>query len=154
MALRLLTSRVVPRAYTPIVQKSASMALFRGYATKRFTEEHEWISVENGVGTFGITSHAQSSLGDIVFVEVPGIGDEVKRGAEIGAIESVKAASEIYSPVSGVIEAVNSEVVDDPALINSSPEDKGWLAKIKLSDESELEGLLDEAAYKAFIEDA
>ncbi|KAI8375539.1 glycine cleavage system H protein [Blakeslea trispora] len=152
MALRLLTSRVVPRAYTPIVQKSASMAFFRGYATKRFTEDHEWISVENGVGTFGITDHAQASLGDIVFVEIPGIGDKVKKQDQIGAIESVKAASDIYSPVSGEIEAVNSEVVDDPSLINNSAEEEGWLAKIKLSDESELEGLLDETAYKAFIE--
>ncbi|KAI8082511.1 glycine cleavage system H protein [Gilbertella persicaria] len=128
------------------------MAAFRGYATKRYTEDHEWISVENGVGTFGITDHAQSSLGDIVFVEIPNIGDKVKKDDQIGAVESVKAASDIYSPASGEIQEVNSEVVDDPSMVNSGAETDGWLAKIKLSDESELEGLMDEAAYKVHVQ--
>ncbi|KAI9468428.1 MAG: glycine cleavage system H protein [Benjaminiella poitrasii] len=121
------------------------MTVFRGYATKKYTLDHEWISVDNGVGTFGITDYAQKSLGDIVYVETPAV-------AAVGAIESVKAASDVYPPVSGEIVDVNEALSSDPTLINSSPEEEGWLAKIKLSNESELDGLMDEKAYEAHCE--
>ncbi|KAI8979255.1 glycine cleavage system H-protein [Mycotypha africana] len=121
---------------------------------KKYTADHEWISVENGVGTFGITDFAQKALGDVVFVETPAVGDEVKKEDQVGAIESVKAASDIYSPVSGKITDVNEQLSDEPSLINSSPEQDGWLAKIEISDNSELEGLMDEAAYAAHCEAA
>ncbi|GAA5800944.1 glycine cleavage system H protein [Helicostylum pulchrum] len=151
MALRLLTSRVVARPYMPVVRKSATWAVYRGYATKKYTSDHEWISVDNGVGTFGVTDYAQSALGDVVFVETPAVGDVVAAEEQVGAIESVKAASDIYSPVSGEVVDVNEALSDEPSLINSSPEDEGWLAKVKLSDASELEGLMDEKAYKELV---
>ncbi|KAF1798667.1 glycine cleavage H-protein-domain-containing protein [Mucor lusitanicus] len=155
MALRLLTSRVIARAsYMPVVRKSATMAAFRGYATKKYTSDHEWISVDNGVGTFGITDFAQKALGDVVFVETPAVGDVVEKEEQVGAIESVKAASDIYSPVSGEIVNVNEALSDEPSLINSSPEEDGWLAKIKISNESELDGLMDESAYQAHCDAA
>ncbi|KAI8976221.1 glycine cleavage system H protein, partial [Pilobolus umbonatus] len=119
---------------------------------KKYTSDHEWISVDNGVGTFGITDHAQKLLGDIVFVETPQVGDNIKQGENVGAIESVKAASDIYSPVSGEIVDVNVALGDDPTITNTSPEEEGWIAKIKMSDESELDELLDESAYKALCE--
>lgn len=96
-----------------------------------------------------ITDHAQSSLGDVVFVELAEIGTEVEQGGHIGAVESVKAASDIYAPVSGLVEAINTELASQPGLLNKSPEEKGWLCKIKVSDPSELEGLLTEEQYKA-----
>ncbi|KAG2205619.1 hypothetical protein INT46_003446 [Mucor plumbeus] len=155
MSLRLLTSRVIARAsYMPVVRKSATMAVFRGYATKKYTSDHEWISVDNGVGTFGITDFAQKALGDVVFVETPAVGDAVSEGEQVGAIESVKAASDIYSPVSGEVINVNEALSDEPSLINSSPEEEGWLAQIKISNESELEALMDADAYKAHCDAA
>ncbi len=116
-----------------------------------YSEDHEWINVEGNVGTVGITDYAQNALGDIVFVEVPEVGDEFAKGDEVAVVESVKAASEIYSPVSGEISAVNEELEDNAALVNTSPDGDGWFFKIKISDESELEELMDAAGYKAFI---
>ena len=116
-----------------------------------YSEDHEWINVEGGVGTVGISDYAQIALGDIVFVEVPGVGDDFAKGDEVAVVESVKAASEIYSPVTGEITAVNEALEDNAALVNSSPDVDGWFFKIKISDESELEGLLDADGYKAFI---
>lgn len=116
-----------------------------------YSEDHEWINVEGGVGTVGISDYAQNALGDIVFVEVPGVGDEFIKGDEVAVVESVKAASEIYSPVAGEITAVNEDLEDNAALVNSSPDGDGWFFKIKISDESELEGLMDADGYKAFI---
>ncbi|KAI8875264.1 glycine cleavage system H protein [Backusella circina FSU 941] len=132
-----------------VARKSATCAVYRGYATKKYTLDHEWISIDNGVGTFGITDYAQQSLGDVVFVETPAVGDVVAKQESVGAIESVKAASEIFSPVSGEVVSVNEQLGDEPNLLNSSPEEDGWLAKIKISDASELEDLLDEKAYEA-----
>ncbi|KAI7902892.1 glycine cleavage H-protein-domain-containing protein [Cokeromyces recurvatus] len=154
MALRLLTTtRGIARSYMPtIVRKSATMTVFRGFATKKYTLDHEWISVDNGVGTFGITDYAQKALGDVVFVETPTVGQTVEKQEQVGAIESVKAASDIYSPVSGEVLDVNDELSNEPSLINSSPEENGWLAKIKLSNESELDDLMDEKAYIAHCE--
>ncbi|OLY83657.1 Glycine cleavage system H protein [Smittium mucronatum] len=112
---------------------------------------HEWIQVENGVGTVGITNHAQEALGDIVYVETPEVGATVTIEDQVGAVESVKAASDIYTPVSGEITSINSILADKPKLINQSAETDGWLYKIKLSDESELEKLLNDAQYKELI---
>jgi glycine cleavage system H protein len=116
-----------------------------------YTPEHEWISVENGVGTVGITDHAQEQLGDLVFVELPAKGKKVKKGDGIVVVESVKAASDVYAPVSGEVSEVNAGVGSDPAIVNSDAMGKGWLFKLKISDEGQLAGLMDEAAYKASI---
>lgn len=117
-----------------------------------FTKDHEWISVEGDVGTIGITDYAQSQLGDIVFVDLPETGKAVAAGDEAAVVESVKAASEIYAPVSGEIVAVNDAVSANPVLVNEQPEGDGWFVRIKLSNPAELDGLMDAAAYKAFVE--
>ena len=119
--------------------------------TTYFTKEHEWIRVEGDTATVGITNHAQEQLGDIVFAEVPEGGRELSKGQEAAVVESVKAASDVYAPVSGEVVQGNPAVVDDPALINSDPEGEGWFFKLKLNDPSELDGLMDEAAYRDFV---
>lgn len=116
-----------------------------------FTEDHEWISLENGVATVGITNHAQEQLGDLVFVELPEVGSNVSKGDAAAVVESVKAASDVYSPVDGKILKVNEALTSDPAMVNQKAEKEGWLWKMELSDESQLNGLMDEAAYKAMI---
>lgn len=121
-------------------------------ATTYFTEDHEWIRVEGGEATVGITDYAQEQLGDLVFVELPETGKKLSKGDTAVVVESVKAASDVYAPVDGEIVAVNSALADDPALVNSSATDKGWLWKMRLADESQLEGLMDEAGYKATLE--
>jgi glycine cleavage system H protein len=120
--------------------------------TTKFSEDHEWISVEGGIGTVGITDFAQEQLGDVVFVEMPAVGTELSAGDEAGVVESVKAASEIYSPVTGEVTEVNAELEDNPGTVNSDPMSDGWFFKIKLSDPGELDDLMDAAAYKAFCE--
>ncbi|MDF1791933.1 MAG: glycine cleavage system protein GcvH [Thalassobaculaceae bacterium] len=117
----------------------------------KYTEDHEWVAVDGDVGTVGITEHAQEQLGDIVFVELPDVGKAVVKGDEAGVVESVKAASEIYAPVSGEIVAVNEALADAPGTANTDPTGTGWFFKIKLSDMGELDGLMDEAAYKDLI---
>ena len=118
-------------------------------ATTYFTEDHEWISVENGVATIGITDYAQEQLGDIVFAELPEKGRKVAKGEAAVVVESVKAASDVYAPVDGEITDVNDKLSSEPALVNSASSGDGWLWKMKLSDEGQLSGLMDEAAYKA-----
>jgi glycine cleavage system H protein len=115
-----------------------------------FTSEHEWIKVEGDVGTVGVTDHAQGALGDVVFVELPSVGKKVTKGGDAAVVESVKAASDVYSPVSGEVVEANDAIVDHPALVNESPEDGAWFFKVKLSNLSELDGLMDRAAYDAF----
>ncbi|HCS22874.1 MAG TPA: glycine cleavage system protein GcvH [Alphaproteobacteria bacterium] len=117
-----------------------------------FSEDHEYIKIENGVGTVGITDFAQKALGDVVYVELPKIGSTVTKGGQAGVVESVKSASEIYSPVSGEITEVNQALADDPALVNSDPHGAAWFYKIKISDAGELSALKDEAGYKAFTD--
>ena len=117
-----------------------------------FTDEHEWISVEGGTATVGITDYAQSQLGDIVFVELPAPGSNVKKGGEAAVVESVKAASDVFAPVSGTVSEINSALEEDPALVNSSPESAGWFFKLALADPSELDGLMGAAEYKTFCE--
>ena len=117
----------------------------------RYTKDHEYISVDGDIGTVGISDHAQSQLGDVVFVELPKVGDKLAKGAPAGVVESVKAASEIFAPVSGEVVAVNGGLESEPGLINEDAMGKGWIAKIKLSDPAELDGLMDEAAYQEFL---
>lgn len=115
-----------------------------------FTGEHEWIDVEGDTATVGITDYAQGQLGDIVFVELPQIGSEVAKGKDAAVVESVKAASDVYAPITGEVTEANGALEDDPALVNSSPEDEGWFFKLTIADKSELDGLMDAAAYKSF----
>ena len=116
-----------------------------------FTDEHEWLDVENDVATVGITNHAQEQLGDLVFVDLPQVGTDVSKGDDAAVVESVKAASDVYAPVSGEVVEVNEELSANAALVNEDAEGKGWLYKMKLSDTSELESLLDADGYKALI---
>jgi glycine cleavage system H protein len=117
----------------------------------KFSEEHEWISVEGDVGTIGITQYAQEQLGDVVFVDVPAVGRKVAKGESIAVVESVKAASDIYAPVSGEVVEANAALAETPGDVNTEPMSKGWFFKLKLSDKSELDKLMDEAAYNAFV---
>ena len=117
-----------------------------------FTKEHEWIRVEGDVATVGISDHAQQALGDIVFAEVPDAGRTVAKGDDAAVVESVKAASDVYAPVSGEVVDGNAALADDPALINRDPEGEGWFFKLKLSDPSELDGLMDEPAYRDWVQ--
>src|SRR3954453_23716611 len=116
-----------------------------------FTKEHEWIRVEGDTATVGISNHAQEALGDIVFAEVPDAGRRVSKGQEAAVVESVKAASDVYAPVSGEVIEGNQAVADDPALINSDPEGQGWFFKLKLDDAAQLEGLMGEPAYREWV---
>ncbi len=116
-----------------------------------FTREHEWIRVEGDIATVGISDHAQTALGDIVFAEVPEAGKRLAKGGEAAVVESVKAASDVYAPVAGEVIEGNSAVADDPALINRDPEGEGWFFKLKLDDSGELEGLMDAAAYREWV---
>ena len=117
----------------------------------RYTKEHEWVLVEGDTGTVGITFHAQKELGDIVYVDLPKPGDEVSQGKTIGSVESVKAVSDIYSPVSGEVVAANEELATAPEKLNEDPHGAAWLIKVKPADPSELDGLMDAAAYEAFL---
>ncbi|QPQ55893.1 glycine cleavage system protein GcvH [Allosphingosinicella flava] len=117
-----------------------------------FTKEHEWIKVEGDVATVGITDFAQSQLGDIVFVEVPQPGTQVSQGGDAAVVESVKAASDVYAPVSGEVVEGNAALEADPSLVNSAPEGEGWFFKLKLADDGQLEGLMDAEQYKAFVD--
>ena len=116
-----------------------------------FTREHEWVRVEGDTAVVGISNHAQEALGDIVFAEVPEAGRRLSKGQEAAVVESVKAASDVYAPVAGEVVEGNQAVADDPSLINSDPEGEGWFFKLKLDNPDEVEGLMDEAAYRDWI---
>jgi glycine cleavage system H protein len=116
-----------------------------------FTKDHEWIDVDGSTATVGITRYAQEQLGDIVFVEVPSIGTKVTKGGDAAVVESVKAASDVYAPVSGTVTEGNAALESEPALVNTAPESDGWFFKLMLDDAGELEGLMDRAAYDAFV---
>lgn len=118
----------------------------------RYTKDHEWIRVDGDVAIVGISHYAQEQLGDVVFVEVPAVGKVLKKGDEAAVVESVKAASEVYAPAGGEVIAVNEALADAPETVNAGAEGDGWFLKLKLSDATELESLMDEAAYKAFLE--
>jgi glycine cleavage system H protein len=117
----------------------------------RFTKDHEWVRQEGDIVVVGITDYAQEQLGDVVYVELPEIGRQVEQGKEAAVVESAKAASEVYAPVSGEVVAVNDAVVEDPARVNADAMGEGWFLKLKLADPEQLDGLMDEAAYQAFV---
>lgn len=117
-----------------------------------FTEEHEWIDVEGDIATVGITDYAQEQLGDIVFVELPAVGTVIEKGKDAAVVESVKAASDVYAPISGEVTEANGALEDDPALVNSNAEENGWFFKLTIADKSQLEGLMDAAVYKSFVD--
>jgi len=115
----------------------------------RYTKDHEWVRLEGDTVTVGITAYAQEQLGDVVYVELPEVGRQVEQGKEMAVVESVKAASEVYAPISGEVVAVNTQLSDTPATVNEDAQGKGWFVKLKVADKAQLDGLLDEAAYKA-----
>ncbi|MFN9498341.1 MAG: glycine cleavage system protein GcvH [Sphingomonadales bacterium] len=117
-----------------------------------YTDEHEWIDVENDVATVGITDYAQGQLGDIVFVELPEVGALIEQGKDAAVVESVKAASDVYAPITGEVTETNAALEEDPSLVNSAPEDGGWFFKMTIADPGELDGLMDEDGYKAFVD--
>ena len=118
---------------------------------EKFTQEHEWIRLDGDIATIGITNHAQSELGDIVFVELPEIGTKVSSGGEMATVESFKAASSVYAPVTGEVVEINETLGDDPAQVNTEPMGAGWFVKVKMDDVSQLDKLMDEAAYLALV---
>ena len=120
--------------------------------SRYFTEDHEWIEVDGDSATVGITNYAQGQLGDIVFAEVPAVGATLKKGGDAAVVESVKAASDVYAPVSGTVTEGNDALEGDPALVNTDPEGEGWFFKLTLSDTSELDSLMDSAAYQSFVD--
>ena len=117
-----------------------------------FSEDHEYIRIENGIGTVGITDYAQKALGDVVYVELPGVGTKVEKGGAAGVVESVKSASEVFSPVSGEVVEINDALSKDPALVNQDPQGAAWFFKVRISGDAELKTLKDEADYKSYIE--
>jgi glycine cleavage system H protein len=119
--------------------------------TKRYTKDHEWISVDGDTATIGITNHAQEQMGDVVFVELPALGKKLTKGSDAAVVESVKAASEVYAPVSGEVIEINKSLEAEPARVNQDAEGSAWFLKLRLTNRSELDGLMDEAAYKAFL---
>jgi glycine cleavage system H protein len=120
-------------------------------ALLKFTKDHEWLRLEGETATVGITAYAQEQLGDLVYVELPAAGTQVKKGAEAAVVESVKAASDVYAPLSGEVTATNEKLASEPGLVNSDPMGDGWLFKIKVVDRSEIDSLMDEASYKELI---
>ena len=121
--------------------------------TLRFTKDHEWVRLDGDLAVVGITDYAQSQLGDVVYVELPEIGHRVEKGKEAAVVESVKAASEVYAPVSGEVAEINEMLTTEPATVNADPMGDGWFIKLRLDDPKELDSLMDEAGYKRFIEE-
>jgi glycine cleavage system H protein len=117
----------------------------------RYTKEHEWVSVESGIGTVGITDHAQSELGDIVYVDLPKVGAHVDQGKSLGSVESVKAVSDIYSPVSGEVIEISQELAEHPEKLNTDPHGAAWLVKIKLGDPTQIQSLMTAAEYQSYV---
>ena len=117
-----------------------------------YSKDHEWVELDGDIGTVGITEYAQEQLGDIVFVELPDVGSVIDKGKDAAVVESVKAASDVYAPISGEIMETNEALEDDPALVNTSPEEDGWFFKMTIGDKSQFDGLMDQAAYKSFCD--
>ena len=122
--------------------------------TIKFTKDHEWVSVDGDIATVGITDHAQSALGDVVFVEVPEVGRKLKQKEAAAVVESVKAASEVYAPISGEVVAANADVAASPALVNEDAQGRAWFFKLKIANKAELDALMDNAAYDAFVKES
>ena len=123
-------------------------------ATERFTKDHEWVRVDGGIAIVGITDHAQSQLGDVVFVELPEVGRKVVQGEGVAVVESVKAASDVFSPIAGEVTEVNGELIGQPALVNEDAEGKAWFFKLKVANAANLDALMDRAAYAAFVKES
>ncbi|HSD34123.1 MAG TPA: glycine cleavage system protein GcvH [Alphaproteobacteria bacterium] len=121
-------------------------------STVKYTEEHEWVRLDGDIATVGITDYAQNQLGDVVYLELPKPGQKVEKGKQAAVVESVKAASEVYAPVTGEVVEANQALVDEPATVNADPMGRGWFMKLRLADKGQLDGLMDEAAYKKFVE--
>ncbi len=119
--------------------------------TTKYTKEHEWIAINGDVATVGITQHASEQLGDVVFVDLPSVGKKVEMGKEAAVVESVKAASDVYAPITGEIVEVNTAIVDDPSKVNSDPEGAAWFMKIRIADKSQLDAMMDKAGYNEFL---
>ncbi|KAJ1820334.1 glycine cleavage system H-protein subunit [Coemansia sp. RSA 2671] len=143
-----MSLRILSKSF--FAQRLASSVRF--YATKKYTSSHEWIEINKGVATIGITDYAQNALGDVVYVEVPEVGNRVEFDETVGVVESVKSTSDIYSPLTGEITDANAEVVKNTKLINRSPEKDGWLFKVKFESQEEVDNLLDESEYKKLTE--
>eukprot|EP00538_Stauroneis_constricta_P012131 CAMPEP_0119549284 /NCGR_PEP_ID=MMETSP1352-20130426/3030_1 /TAXON_ID=265584 /ORGANISM="Stauroneis constricta, Strain CCMP1120" /LENGTH=156 /DNA_ID=CAMNT_0007594811 /DNA_START=63 /DNA_END=533 /DNA_ORIENTATION=- len=152
MATSLLVRNVARRTFQQSLRSHAVPQLSAVRFSSYFTPAHEYCKVDGKIATCGITDFAQSALGDIVFVDLPEVGDEFDKGDSFGSVESVKAASDVYAPVSGTVVEINESLSDDFGLVNSNAEDSAWFIKVELTDESELEDLLDEAAYKEHCE--
>ena len=120
----------------------------------RFTKDHEYVSVEGDIATVGISDHAQSALGDVVFVEVPEVGRQLKQGESVAVVESVKAASEVYAPLTGEVTAANAAIADQPGLVNEDAEGRAWFFKMKIANKAELDALMDKSAYDAFVKES
>ena len=138
------------------IQKFNYFTLSSKNFSRYFTKDHEWLSVEKGVATVGITDHAQSELGEIVHVDLPKVGDKFKLGESLGAIESVKTAADVFSPIEGVVMEVNEKLAKNPELLNSHPESQGWYAKMKVDEEKikpEQEGMMNEEQYAKYVEE-
>jgi glycine cleavage system H protein len=123
-------------------------------ATERFTKDHEWIRIDGGVATVGITAHAQTQLGDVVFVELPDVARKVTQGEAVAVVESVKAASDVFAPITGEVVETNNDIVGQPALVNEDAEGKAWFFKLKVANTAELDALMDRAAYEAFVKES
>ena len=123
-------------------------------AEMKYSKDHEWVRLEGGIATIGITDHAQQALGDVVFVELPELGREVKAGEACAVVESVKAASDVYAPISGRVVEVNAGLTDNPGAINAEPTGEGWFFRIEAADAAEVEALMDDAAYHRFVEES
>jgi glycine cleavage system H protein len=119
--------------------------------TTKYTEEHEWLTIVGDIATVGITQHAAEQLGDVVFVDLPAIGKKVEKGKDAAVVESVKAASDVYAPITGEIVEVNSAIADEPSKVNADPEGSAWFMKIKIADKSQLDSMMDKAAYDKFV---
>ncbi|XP_005073125.1 glycine cleavage system H protein, mitochondrial [Mesocricetus auratus] len=151
-SLRTALASCPPRPW--VLSAAAVRALSTGSAVqsvRKFTEKHEWITTENGIGTVGISNFAQEALGDVVYCSLPEIGTKLKKQDEFGALESVKAASELYSPLSGEVTEVNEALAENPGLVNKSCYEDGWLIKMTVSDPSELDELMSEEAYEKYV---
>merc|ERR1711990_208182 len=144
------TANILPRI-SRVIPASRSLSQSTGFLSRKYSKEHEWITVEGGIGTIGISDYAQDTLGDIVYVELPEVELEIEE--EIGVIESVKSVSNIVAPVSGAVIEVNENLEETPDLVNKDPLGEGWIMKVKLSDESELSGLMDEESYTTFCDE-
>ncbi|KAI9911820.1 hypothetical protein PsorP6_009651 [Peronosclerospora sorghi] len=158
MALRVLSqtlrARALKSANAPSAWRSAVSQQPAGlsYFSTKYTLQHEYVKINGNEGTVGITDFAQNSLGDVVYVDLPAVGDKFKKGEAFGAVESVKAASDLYSPATGTVTAVNENLADEPSLVNEEAMTGGWFIKLELDDTSDLDDLLDEAAYKEHCE--